>query len=117
MFVLLKSHFKDYFIFVSLLVSIIFFGLSSWYIFGQINWGLERIFLHYNIIFGVDRIGEPGDLWYFFAGTIGVLLFNYLLSLFLYTKDKIISRIIMVFGGVWQIFMFIAISLIVSLNS
>lgn len=117
MIVLFKSHTKDYFIFISLLISVVFFGLLSWFIFGQINWEAERIFLHYNIIFGVDRIGDPKDLWYFFAGALGVLLFNYFLSLFLYTKDKVISRVIMMFTGIWQIFMFMAVYFIVSLNN
>ena len=117
MFALIKAHFKDRFIFYSLLVSVCFFLLSSGYIFGRINWNLERIFLHYNIIFGVDRLGDAGDLWYFFFGALGVLIFNYFFSLFLFTKDKVLSRTIMFLSGVWQIFMFIAISLIVSLNS
>jgi len=117
MFVLLKSHFKDRFVFYSLAVSLFFSFASSVYIFARINWSLERLFLHYNIIFGVDRMGEVRDLWYFFAGILGVMIFNYLLSLFLYTKDKVLSRAVMVFTGVWQIFMFIVVSVIVSLNS
>ncbi|HRY36367.1 MAG TPA: hypothetical protein P5230_00590 [Candidatus Magasanikbacteria bacterium] len=117
MFVLIKSHFKDRFIFYSLVISFIFAALASGYIFGRIDWNLERLFLHYNIIFGVDRLGDTKDLWYFFAGIVGVFIFNYFFSLFLYTKDKVLSRTIMFFGGVWQIFMFIAVSFIVSLNS
>ena len=117
MFVLIKSHFKDRFVFYSLIISFVFSALSSFYIFGRIDWGLERLFLHYNIIFGVDRLGEIKDLWYFFAGIVGVFIFNYLSSLFLYAKDKVLSRTIMFFGGVWQVFMFIAVSLIVSLNN
>jgi hypothetical protein len=117
MLLLLKSHFKDIFVFIGLTIGLVFFALSSWYIFGEVNWEAERFFLHYNIIFGVDRLGEVRDLWHFFFGALGVLLFNYFLSLFLFTKDKIISRIIVIFGGIWQIFMFIALYLIISLNS
>jgi len=73
--------------------------------------------LHYNIIFGVDRLGEAKDLLYFFFGALGVLIFNYALSLFLYAKDKVLARAVMLLGGVWQIFMFVAIYLISSLNS
>ncbi len=117
MLILLKFHFKDRFVFYSLVVGFIFFVLTTWHIFGRINWNAERLVLHYNIIFGVDRLGEAKDLWYFFFGAVGVLLFNYFLSLFLYAKDKILSRAIIFLGGVWQIFMFVAIYLIVSLNS
>jgi hypothetical protein len=117
MLVLFKSHFKDIFIFYSSIISVIFFGLITWFIFGVVNQDLERLVLHYNIIFGVDRLGEVKDLLYFFFGALGVLVFNYFLSLFLFTKDKIISRTIMFFCGIWQIFMFIAVFFIVSLNS
>ncbi|MDO9509672.1 MAG: hypothetical protein Q7J14_00100 [Candidatus Magasanikbacteria bacterium] len=117
MFILLKSHFKDRFILYSLLVSFIFIILTTYFIFGVIDWNLERLVLHYNIIFGVDRLGEVKDLWFFFFGALGVLIFNYLLSLFLYTKDRIVSRTVMFFCGFWQIFMFVTIYLITSLNS
>lgn len=117
MLILLRSHFKDRFVFYSLVSSVIFFGLTTWFIFGKINWEAERFFLHYNIIFGVDRLGEAKDLLYFFFGALGVLFFNYFLSLFLYTKDKVLARAIMLLGGVWQIFMFVAVYLIASLNS
>lgn len=117
MLVLLKSHFKDIFIFYSIIFAMIFFGLITWFIFGMIDPNLERLVLHYNIIFGVDRLGETKDLLFFFFGSLLVLIFNYILSLFLYTKDKIISRTIMFFCAIWQVFMFIAVFFIFSLNS
>ena len=117
MFILLKSHIKDKFVLIGLIISSFFFFLTTWFIFGVIDWKIERLVLHYNIIFGVDRLGEVKDLLYFFFGALGVLIFNYFFSLFLYAKDRIISRTVMFFGGFWQIFMFTAIYLIASLNS
>ena len=117
MLILLKSHFRDRFIFYSIAIGFVFFVITSWFIFGKINWDAERLVLHYNIIFGVDRLGEAKELWYLFFGAVGVLFFNYFLSLFLYAKDKILARMIMFLGGIWQIFMFVAVYLIVSLNS
>jgi len=117
MLLLLKSHFRDRFVFYSLVLGFVFFVLTSWFIFGKINWQAERLALHYNIIFGVDRLGEAKDLWYFFFGAIGVLIFNYLLSLFLYTKDKVLARTLVFLGGIWQILMFVAVYLIAALNS
>ena len=76
----------------------------------------DLIFLHYNILFGVDYIGE----WWrvYFVATTGliILIINFLLGWLLFNKDKFVSIIMNIVSVVSQIFLLIATAILVFLN-
>ncbi|MBI2037791.1 MAG: hypothetical protein HYT15_02570 [Candidatus Magasanikbacteria bacterium] len=75
------------------------------------------IFLHYNIIFGVDSVGEWWQIY--FPPLIGVLviLFNCLCSLAVYFYDKFLARLLNAWILFFHLFLAIGIALLVRLNS
>lgn len=64
--------------------------------------------LHYNIYFGIDYMGEWHNI--FIVPLLGliILIFNFLLSLFLYFKDKFISYILSIVASFVQIILLLA---------
>lgn len=76
-----------------LLVVGLLFNISAWiYLLINIKPQTNPIFLHYNIYFGVDLIGD----WYriYQIPLIGIIIYfvNLYLSYILYKKGKVISR-------------------------
>ncbi|MCH7492530.1 hypothetical protein IID19_02955 [Patescibacteria group bacterium] len=76
-----------------LLVVGLLFNISAWiYLLINIKPQADLIFLHYNIYFGVDLIGD----WYriYQIPLIGIIIYfvNLYLSYILYKKGKVISR-------------------------
>ena len=76
-----------------LLVVGLLFNISAWiYLLINIKPQTDPIFLHYNIYFGVDLIGD----WYriYQIPLIGIIIYfvNLYLSYILYKKGKVISR-------------------------
>jgi len=70
-------------------------NLTSWvYLYIKIKPQEEPIYLHYNIYFGVDLIGQ----WYqiFFIPLTGLIIYfiNLYFSYIIYKKEKIISYVI-----------------------
>ena len=76
----------------------------------------EQAFLHYNILFGVDAIGESWKVFY--APFLGffILIINALLGWILYRKDKFMAQILNFITCLCQIFIVIASFLLVFLN-
>lgn len=76
----------------------------------------DLIFLHYNILFGVDYIGE----WWrvFYIPTIGLLILfvNFVIGWVLFSKDKFISVILNAVSVVSGVFLLVIAALLVFLN-
>ena len=77
----------------------------------------EQIFLHYNILYGVDYAGDYARLLYLpLTGTV-ILTVNTLLAWSLFQKDKVIAYVL---GGVSvfsELFLFVAVLLLIFLNA
>lgn len=92
-------------------------NISTWV---WILWNMrpqeEMIFLHYNILFGVDYVGE----WWrvFSIPIIGLLIIfaNFLIGWFLFHKDKFISTIMNAVSLFCQLFLLVTAALLVFLN-
>lgn len=97
---------------VSLLINIGMWGWLLWYI----RPGSGQIFLHYNVLFGVDLIGP----WYHVLTipTIGacVIGVNGALGWFFFGKDKFIAYLMNAITVITHIFLLIAALLLVFLN-
>ena len=93
-------------------------NLASWvWALWHIRPHSEPIFLHYNILFGVDYIGE---WWRFFglpAVGLAILLINFFTGWVLFPKDKFSSLLLNAISAICQVFLLITTVLLVSLNS
>lgn len=88
-----------------------------WYTTSRIHATDLPLSLHYNIIFGIDLIGEWWKLWIIpFAGLIcGVI--NFGISHFVYDKRKPLSRFIAIVTVLLEVLLIMGNILLVSLNS
>lgn len=76
----------------------------------------ENIFLHYNVLFGVDYIGE---WWRVYAVPVtGFVIFvaNFMVGWVFFRKDKFVSELLNTASAICQIFLLIAAALLVFLN-
>ena len=78
--------------------------------------GIERVFLHYNIIFGVDLLGSWWKIYLFPLAGILVAFINYGLSFFLYKIDKFLSALLSFWALFFHFFLLAVIILLVRLN-
>lgn len=90
--------------------------LAWFWLLWQIPRGDQQLFLHYNILFGVDKVGTYGGV--FLITTVGLVIFiiNYLLGWLLFNKDKYSSIILNYTSLICQIFVFVVALLIVFMN-
>ncbi len=76
----------------------------------------ENIFLHYNILFGVDLIGTWTKVFYLPLIGLFILLVNAIIGWLLFRTDKFITQMFNAISLLCQIFILIASSLIIFLN-
>ncbi|MBT3419391.1 MAG: hypothetical protein HN726_03855 [Candidatus Magasanikbacteria bacterium] len=96
----------------SILANLLTWGWLLWYIQPQDGF----IFLHYNILFGVDYSGEWWRVLY--LPLIGFLIFcvNAILAWLLFHKDKFIAQLLHAVSLFCQIFLFIIAQILIFLN-
>ncbi|HYE59996.1 MAG TPA: hypothetical protein VEA18_02320 [Candidatus Kapabacteria bacterium] len=93
------------------------FHLSIWVvILGYVRPQDDPIFLHYNILFGVDLLGVWWKVYYVPLGGLAILLTNALIGWLLFQKDKFISYLLLGGAMVCQVFILIAAILLILLN-
>lgn len=94
-----------------------FLNLAVWlYLAFFIPLQVESIFLHYNIHFGVDLIGPREQIFSLpFLGWLAALL-NFILSYFLYHREKKLSQLLGFATLVLQIFVAIEAVFLVFIN-
>lgn len=76
----------------------------------------ELIFLHYNILFGVDLIGPWWKVLFLPIVGFVIILVNIILGWFLFGKDKFFAHILNFISVFCQIFLLIASLLLIFLN-
>ncbi len=87
----------------------------------QLLWQLrgergEQIFLHYNILFGVDAIGDWRNVLFLPAAGLLVLVLNITIGWVLFQKDKFAGYMLSAAALLFQLFLFITSTLLVFLN-
>lgn len=101
-------------IFLSLsLLANIFVWLWLWL---EIEPQTEPIFLHYNILFGVDYIDAWQKVFYLPAMGLLILLVNAFLGWWLFNRDKFMAQLLNAGSFICQIFLVVAAVLLVFLN-
>src|SRR3989344_3163074 len=76
----------------------------------------EQIFLHYNILFGVDYVGEWGRVFFLPINGLAILLVNCVSGWSLFGKDKFYAQLLNATSLFCQIFLFVTAALLVFLN-
>lgn len=105
-------YIKAYFIF--LLVCNLILWLLCWLI--VVNIGQETAILHYNIVFGIDYIGNPHNIY--IIPTIGSAwwIINFIIAFLVFKKDKILSHLLLLSAFVGHLFLGLAIYSIYLIN-
>ena len=87
-----------------------------WDLIANIRPEAGQIFLHYNIIFGVDLVGDWWKLYLTPLVRVVVILLNYFFSLMFYSTDKFLSRLLSLWVFFFHIFLMIGLALLIRLN-
>lgn len=77
----------------------------------------EPIFLHYNILFGVDYIGDGWQIFLLPVMGLIIVLVNFVIGWSLFSRDKFVSLILGVATLLCQIFLFVASAILIFLNA
>ena len=95
----------------------ILINLFTWgWIMFQIRPQEELIFLHYNILFGVDYVGEWWKVFYLPLVGLFIFITNFVVGWVLFHKDKFVSIILNAVSLIAQVFLLVASALLVFLN-
>ena len=116
MFYYLKLYFRDPWVAIPLVGSVVLQALNWWYILTRIHPQTEQIFLHYNIIFGVDLIGNWWKIFYLPGFGTLILFINYTMSFWSYGRDKVLAHVLSVSTFIFEVFLAVAVVMIVGLN-
>lgn len=76
----------------------------------------EQVFLHYNILFGVDFVGAWWNVYLLPLTGLFVFIVNFVIGWLLFNKDKFITIILQTVNLISQIFLLIVAALLVFLN-
>lgn len=77
----------------------------------------DHIFLHYNVLFGVDLIGPWWHIFYISAAGTTVFLINTILGWVVYDRNRFMTQILLAASLLVQILLLIAGILLVFLNT
>ncbi|MFH0951134.1 MAG: hypothetical protein V1765_01535 [bacterium] len=103
---ILASFFKLFFVkifLIFILLCNLLLWLLSWLVVVNIN--QELSILHYNIIFGIDYIGNPHSIFWLPALGLIIALVNIIISLWLFQREKLLAQMLMLSTLVFHIFL------------
>lgn len=111
-----KLFLCDHWVFGPLIVAIVVQAAIWRQLILYIHPTTERIFLHYNIIFGIDLVGE---WWHaYFIPGVGwlILMVNLIIAWLVYGRDKLLARVLILFLVILQVGLLLAAYSLVGLN-
>lgn len=109
-------YLKDRWISMPFVMAVAFLIFTIWHTALKVQPTSEPVFLHYNIIFGVDLIGEWWKLWFIPLSGLVIFVLNYGLSYFLYNKDKFLSRFLSIITALLEALIISGSILIIGIN-
>lgn len=111
-----KLFFKDRFVAVNTLILAILAIVSWWFILSKVPKNADQVFLHYNIIFGVDLAGSWWKLLMLPGGATAVLVINTIFAWSIFSHDRILAKIVLICGVLASLVALSSLVLIVGLN-
>ena len=111
-----KVFWTDKWIYVPGVIALIFEVLIWLYAAFYVRGAAEPVFLHYNVVFGVDLIGEWWKVLYVPMSGFIIFLINFILAWWVYGQDKILARFFTFITACLNIFLALAFYLLVGLN-
>jgi len=111
-----RGYWSDPAIFFSLLLAF----LANAGIWIALRWVVQPtdqpIILHYNVYFGVDSIGEWGNIFMMPAMAAGLLAVNLFLSRFFYYKERLVSYLFASMAFLMQLLMIVGVASVIIIN-
>lgn len=112
----IKLYFKHWPNLIMLSLSLIL-NLANWFwLLWKIKPQADPIFLHYNILFGVDYVGEWWRVLFLPLAGLLIFLINGLIAWIMFSKDKFAAELLNFVSLVCEIFLLVAGALLVFLN-
>lgn len=112
----IKFYFKNWPIFITA-AGALCLNIAVWvWLLIEIRPQTEPVFLHYNILFGVDYVGGWWQVLYLPISGLTIIIVNMVMGWFLFSRDKFLAQI---FNGIslfCQFFLLIAAALLIFLN-
>ena len=112
-----KLYFRDRFIFYPILLSLCVELYILWQIFAKINRSTDQIFLHYNVVFGIDLIGAWWKILYLPLAGLLVIILNTLLAWYFYAEDRFLARFLSIFMAVFHALLVVGAVIVIGLNA
>jgi hypothetical protein len=101
---------------IGLLISL-FLNLGIWIVlYMYIKPSQDPIYLHYNIYFGINLIGEWYKIYIIPLSGLLIILVNYLAGVTMYTSNRILSYLVVIFTIPVNLFLALAAVLLVFIN-
>lgn len=112
----IKLYLKQKPVFILHGLALLFFLLSVFWVFFRIGTQDEVLFLHYNILFGVDLLGPWYQILNIPLTGLVIIFVNSLLGWILYDKGPFPAVLLAVFGLFFNVLLFVSILLLEFLN-
>ena len=111
-----KLFLRDYWVFGPLIVAVVAQAAIWRQLILYIHPTAERIFLHYNIIFGIDLVGEWWRAYFIPGVGLLMLVINLVIAWLVYGTDKLLARVLIFFLALLHIGLLLATYSLVGLN-
>lgn len=111
-----KKALTHHFIITTIFLSVVI-NLVIWLLFwSKISRRDEMVFLHYNIYFGIDLIGEWYKVFLIPLSGVFIIIANSFLALTLFARSKFISYLLFITSFLCQVILIIASLAIIWIN-
>ena len=111
-----KLYLKDRWVLAPLIVSIAAQFVMWWYIVSKLSGRADQVFLHYNVVFGVDLVGKWWQALFLPLGGVIILVVNFLASFLFYRADKFLAHFLTIITMGLEVFLTIATIIVVGMN-
>lgn len=111
-----KVFIKNLWISISLVLAFVLNLYNWWGVLFHLKHDDGNFFLHYNMIFGVDLVGPWWKLLYLPIVGFLVILVNFGLGVFFYSKDKFLAITLAIMAVLVEIFITLGTVMAINLN-
>lgn len=111
-----KVYWKDKWIWIPALIALVFQAAMLVYGAIYVRATTDSVFLHYNVVFGVDLIGEWWKVLHIPLSALIIFIINFGLSWWVYGQDNTLGRFLTFVAAFLSICLSIAFYLSVGLN-